>query len=141
MNDSVSSSIDVVHSENMKPGKNNLMNQIQMLQYRVNNLSIQKRKMSFVCFKSKQRNIFGLALIDTGNLVHSAIVSGDFWESIGGKISSAMNHHVGTADSQSEGLQVIGVGEPWPINLEGIEECYVPEPLVIWGCPSSRGTT
>ena len=31
--------------------------------------------MSFACFKVKQRNIFGLALIDTGNLVHSAIVS------------------------------------------------------------------
>ena len=32
---------------------------------------------------------------------------------------------------QSEQLQVLGVGEPWPIYLEGMEECYILEPLVI----------
>ena len=73
----------------------------------------------------KQRNLFGLGLIDMGNLVHSAIVSGEFGEAIGGKISSSMNCKVGTADRQSQGLQVIGIGEPWPIYLEGIEECYI----------------
>ena len=77
---SVSSSIDVIHSDNVKPGENNLMNQIQMLQYRGNNLSI------LLVFKVKQRNIYGLALIDTGKLVHSAIVSGDFSESIGARL-------------------------------------------------------
>ena len=51
-------------------------------------------------------------MIDTGNLVHSVIVSGAFWESIGGKISSSMDYKVETADGQSEGLQVLGVGEP-----------------------------
>ena len=34
-----SSSIYVVQRENVKPGKNNLINQIQMLQCRVNNLN------------------------------------------------------------------------------------------------------
>ena len=80
---SLDSSINVVHKENVKPEKNHLMNQVQVLQNRVNNLSTQKRKTSFVCFKVKHQNIFGLALIDTGNLVHSAIVSGAFLESIG----------------------------------------------------------
>ena len=70
----------------------------------MNNLSIQKRKTSFAHFKVKQQNIFGLALIDTGNLVHSAIVSEAFLESIGGKIRSPMDHRVRTGDSQSEGL-------------------------------------
>ena len=70
----------------------------------------------------KQRNIFGLVLIDTGNLVHSAIVSGEFWEAIRGKIASFMDCKVGTADGQSKELQVLGIGEPWPIYLEGIEE-------------------
>ena len=90
-----------------------------------------KRKTSFACFKVKQRIIFGLAFIDTGNLVHSAIVSGDFWETIMGKISSPMDHRVETVNGQSGSLQVIGVGEPWSIYLEGMEECYVLEPLVI----------
>ena len=61
----------------------------------------------------KQKNLFGLSLIDTGNLAHSALVSGEFWEAIGGKISSSMDYKVGTADGQSEEQQVLGVGEPW----------------------------
>ena len=72
---SLFSSIDVVHSEKVKPGKNHLINQVQVLQNRVNNLSIQKRKKSHPS-TGNQRNIFGLELIDIGNLVHSAIVSG-----------------------------------------------------------------
>ena len=70
-------------------------------------------------------------MLDTGNLVHSGIVSGVFWDSIGGKISSSMDYKVGTADGHSEGLQVLGIGEPWPIYLEGMEECFILEPLVI----------
>ena len=49
---------------------------IPFLQNRVNNLNDKKRKTSFTQFKVKQRNIFRLVLIDTGNLVHSAKVSG-----------------------------------------------------------------
>ena len=55
-----------------------------------------------------------------GNLVNSTIVSGEFWEAIGRKISNSMDYKVGTADGQSEGLQALGVGEPWPIYLEGM---------------------
>ena len=73
--------------------------------------------MTFARFKVKQQNIFGLALIDTGNLVHSAIVSGQFWEGIGGKMREYMDYKVGTADGQSERFQVLGIGEPWPIYL------------------------
>ena len=90
--------------------KNHLLHNVRYLQHRVNNLSIKKRKTSFTCFKVKQQNIFGLALIDTGNSVHSAIVLELFWESIGGKMSSSMDYKVGTADGQSDGLQVLGVG-------------------------------
>ena len=111
--------------------------EVSSLQYRENNLSIQKRKTSFAYFKVKQRNIFGLALIDTGSLVHSAIVSGDFCESIGGKISSPMDHWVGTVDGQSKGLQVIEVGESWLIYLEEMEDSYVLMPLVIQGLSHS----
>ena len=63
-------------------------------------------------FKVKKRNLFVLALIDTVTLVHSVIVSGEFWETIGGKISNSMDYKVGAAGGQSEGLQVLGVGQP-----------------------------
>ena len=42
--------------------------------------------------------------------MHSAIVSAKFKEAKGGKISNSMDYKVETADSQSEGLQVLGVG-------------------------------
>ena len=48
-----------------------------------------------------------------------------------------MDYKVRTADSQSDRLQVLGLGEPWPIYLEGIEECYILEPLVIKGLSHS----
>ena len=99
------------------------------MQYKVNNLNSLTRKTSFACFEVKQRNIFWLALRDKENIVHSAIVSGEFWESIGGKISSLMDHRVGTSDRQSEGLQVFGVGKPWTVYLEGMEEWYILESL------------
>ena len=57
-------------------------------------------------------------------------MSWDFWEFIGGKINHHMDHHVGTADRRSEGLQVVRVGASWPVYLEGMEECYVLEPIV-----------
>ena len=40
-------------------------------------------------------------------------------------------------DGQSEGLQVLGIDKPWPIYLEGMEECYVLEPLLIQGLSHS----
>ena len=72
-----------------------------------------------------------------GNLVHFMIVSGEFWETIGRKISNSMDYKVGTAEGQSEGLQVLGVGQSWFIYLDGMEEYYIPEPLVIQGLSHS----
>ena len=83
----------------------------------VNNLNLDQKKTSYARFKVKQRNIFGLVLIDTGNLVHPSIISGKFWKAIGGRINHTMDYKVGTADDQSKGLQVMGIGEPWPIYL------------------------
>ena len=48
-----------------------------------------------------------------------------------------MDYKIGTADGQTEGLQVLGVGKPWSINLEGMEECYILKPLVIQGLSHS----
>ena len=79
----------------------------------MNNLSVVRRKTSFGRFKLKRSYIYGLALIDARNLVHSAIVSGDFWESIRVRlISQPMDPQVVTSDGQSVGLQVLGVGQP-----------------------------
>ena len=88
--------------------KNHLLQNVLSLQLKVNNLNVDQKK-----FKVKQKNIFGLVLIDTGNLVHPSIVSGKFWEAIEGRINNTMNYKVGTADGQSKGLQVLGIGGPY----------------------------
>ena len=90
---------------NDKVNKNHLLQNVHVLQLKVNNLNITR-------FKVKQRNLFGLALIDTGSLVHSSIISGEFWEAIGWEISNFMDCKAGTTDGQSKGLQVLGIGEP-----------------------------
>ena len=48
-----------------------------------------------------------------------------------------MDCKVGATDGQSEGLQVLEVGELWPIYLEGMEECFILETLVIQGLSHS----
>ena len=109
----------------LKQGKNHNLHDVCSLQHSVTNFNIKKRKTSFAHFKVKQQTFFWTSINRHGNLVHSTIVSRTFWESIGGKISSPMDHRVGTADGQSDGLQVLGVGEPWPIYLEKMEDCYI----------------
>ena len=127
----------VTNSNEYKVNKIKLLQNVLSLQLRVNNLNLDQKKTSYARFRLKQRNIFGLALIDRGNLVHTYILSGEFLEAIGGRINCTMDYKVGTAEGQSKGLQVLGLGEPWPIYLEGIEECYILEPLVIRGLSHS----
>ena len=43
------------------------------------------RKTSYVKFKLFKRDIYRLALVDTGNLVKGTLVSSEFWKMIGGK--------------------------------------------------------
>ena len=64
-----------MQERNVKPREDPLLSNVGSLQHRVNNLN------------TKQRNIFGLVLIDTGNLVHQSLVSGKFWEAIGERIN------------------------------------------------------
>ena len=52
---------------NDKVNKNHLLQNVGSLQLRVNNLNITRKKTSYARFKVKQRNLFGLALIDTEN--------------------------------------------------------------------------
>ena len=41
---------------------------------------------SYVKFKLFKRDIYRLALVDTGNLVKDTLVSSEFWKMIGGKM-------------------------------------------------------
>ena len=81
--------------------KNNLLQNVLSLQLRVNQSNVDQKKAFYARFKVKQRNIFGLAIIDTRNLVHPSIVSGKFWEAIGGRINRTIDNKVVTPDGQS----------------------------------------
>ena len=58
----VSQSINVIHSENVKPRENHLLHNLPCLQNRVNILNDKKRNMSFAKFKMKQWNILGVSI-------------------------------------------------------------------------------
>ena len=51
----------------------------------VNLVEKDDRKTSYVKFKLFKLDIYGLALVDTGNLVKGTLVSSEFWKTIGGK--------------------------------------------------------
>ena len=52
----------------------------------VNLIERDERKTSYVKFKLFKQDIYGLALVDTGNLVKGTLVSSEFWKKIGGKM-------------------------------------------------------
>ena len=62
-------------------------------------------------FKWFKRYIFGLAQVDTGNLVKSTLESKEFWDLMGGKVTVKCDLLVGTAEKEGKGLNVVGKGE------------------------------
>jgi len=67
----------------------------------LNNVNLVKKdnsKTSYVKFKLFKRNIYGLALVDTGNLVKGTLVSSEFWKMIGEKMLEESNARVYMAE-------------------------------------------
>ena len=58
-------------------------------------------------YKFVRRDCYGLALVDTGNLVKGSLVSKEFWESIKRKMSGRSNVCVGTAETGGKRLKVL----------------------------------
>ena len=84
-------------------------------------------------FKLYKREIYRLALVDTGNLVRATLVSKEFWDEISGDIEEECDFRVGTADKDGEGLKVIGWGKEFKFFLDGIQEPFKVKPIVIEG--------
>ena len=53
----------------------------------INKIEKDDYKTSYVKYKLIKPDIYGLALVDTGNLVKGTLVSSKFWDMIGGKMS------------------------------------------------------
>ena len=86
------------------------------------------RRTSYVKYKLFKRDIYGLALVDTGNLVKGTLVSKEFWDTIGGKMLEKSNARVGTAEKGGKGLRVIGKGEKIKFYLDGLDRIIEVEP-------------
>ena len=91
------------------------------------------RKTSYVKFKLFKRDIYGLALVDTGNLVKGTLVSSEFWKTIGGKMSEESQARVHTVEKGGKGLRVLGKGERMKFYLDGLDKRFEVEPIVIEG--------
>jgi len=86
-----------------------------------------------VKFKLFKRDIYGLALVDTGNLVKGTLVSSEFWKTIGGKMLEESNARVNTAEKGGKGLRVLGKGKRIRFYLYGLDRRFEVEPIVIEG--------
>ena len=86
----------------------------------VNLVERDDRKTSYVKFKLFKRDIYGLALVDTGNLVKGTLVSSEFWKMIGGKMLEESNARVNTAEKGGKGLRGLGKGERIRFYLDGL---------------------
>ena len=91
------------------------------------------RKTSYVKYKLCKRDVYSLALVDTGNLVRGTLVSSEFWNSIGGKIIEQSDTRVSTAEKGGKGLRVLGKGETMKFYLDGLDQIFEVKPIVIEG--------
>ena len=102
----------------------------------LNNVNLVERddcKTSCVKLKLFKRHIYGLALVDTGNLVKDELVSSEFWKAIGGKMLDKSDARVHTAEKGGKGLRVLGRGEKIKYYLDGLDCRFEVEPIVIEG--------
>ena len=90
----------------------------------VNLMERDDRKTSYVKFKSFKRDIYGLALVDTGNLVKGTLVSSEFWKMIGGKMLEESKARVNTAEKGWKVLRVLGKGERIRFYLDGLDRRF-----------------
>ena len=74
---------------------------------RTNSIVKDKGNTVYVRFKWFKNYIFGLALVDTWNLVKITLASKEFWDIIGGKVTMKCDMHVGTAENEEKGLMVV----------------------------------
>ena len=89
------------------------------------------RKTLYVKFKLFKRDIYDLALVNTGNLVKGTLVSSEFWKMIGRIMLEESNTRVNTAEKGGKGLRVLGKGEKIKFYLDGLDRRFEVEQIVI----------
>ena len=99
----------------------------------VNLVERDDRKTSYVKFKLFKRYLYGLALVNTGNLVKGTLVSSEFWKMIRGKMREESNARVHMAEKGVKGLRVLGKGERIKFYLDDLDHRFEVEPIVIEG--------
>ena len=99
----------------------------------MNKMEKDDRKSFYVKYKLCKCDIYGLALVDTGNLEKSILVSSEFWEMIDGKMLEKSNVHEGTAEKGGKGLKVLGKGEKIKFYKDGLDQVFEVQPRLIEG--------
>ena len=100
---------------------------------RTNSIVKDKDNTAYARFKWFKHDIFGLALVDTGNLVKSTLVSKEFWDLMGGKVTVKCDLPFGTGEKEGKGLKVVGKGEEFKFFLEEMDKAFTVHPVVIEG--------
>ena len=82
----------------------------------INRIERDDCKTSYVKYKLFKRDIYGLALVDTGKLVRGTLVFSEFWDTIGVKMIESSDARVSTTEKGGKGLKVLGKGEKMKWN-------------------------
>ena len=82
----------------------------------INRIERDDCKTSYVKYKLFKRDIYGLALVDTGKLVRGTLVFSEFWDTIGGKMIERSDSRVSTTEKGGKCLKVLGKGEKMKWN-------------------------
>ena len=112
---------------------NNWEEELMMNLISMKKLKEDDNKTLYAKFKKYKNKIYGLALVDTGNLVTSNGVFKEFWETLKGKMSGTSNARVGTVEKGGKGLKVLGKGVTFKFYLNRLDQLFEVEPIVIEG--------
>jgi len=86
-----------------------------------------------VKYKLFDQEVFGLGLVDTGNLVQSTLISKEYFDLLGLNLVESSEYFVGTADKSSAGLRILGRSEHVKILLDGIDQTITLNPTAVDG--------
>ena len=82
----------------------------------INRIERDDCKTSYVKYKLFKRDIYGLALVDTGKLVRGTLVFSEFWDTIGVKMIESSDARMSMTEKGGKGLKVLGKGEKMKWN-------------------------
>ena len=99
----------------------------------MNNLQEEITPAPYIRVKVSQKELWALALVDSGNTCSRVLVSEEFFHLIGGEYLHRDSRMLSTAKQGSKGLEVTGQMKPVKYYFEGMSTPFTISPWVVRG--------